>query len=97
MVQDVVWLGYIVCSPDSFEEGFLAIAEFIDNLICDAPKTLELFAIVLKGAGLDENRRSNIVGKSSENRDRLPDSLDSLAFTLYQSSSLPPGPIFTNP
>ena len=45
-----------ICSPEAFEEGFSAIAEFIDDIIFDAPKALELFAIVLKGAGLDENR-----------------------------------------
>ena len=59
------------CSPEAFEEGFLTIAEFIDDIIYDAPKALELFAIVLKGAGLDENRRSTIAAKSLENHDKL--------------------------
>jgi len=64
-----------LCSPTAFEDGFSAIAEFIDDIICDAPKALELFAIVLKGAGLDENRRSSIASKSSENTDKLLDLL----------------------
>ena len=59
------------CLPEAFEEGFLAIAEFIDDIICDAPKALELFAIAVKGAGLGENRNANIAAKSSENHDKL--------------------------
>ena len=59
------------CSPETFEEGFSAIAEFIDDIICDAPKALELFAIVLKGASLDENRLSRIAAKSLDNTDKL--------------------------
>ncbi len=60
-----------ICLPESFEEGFVAIAEIIDDIIYDAPKALDLFAIVIKGAGLDENRLSNIASKSSENSDKL--------------------------
>lgn len=59
------------CTPDAFEEGFSAIAELIDDIIPDAPKALELFAIVLKGAGLDEDRQSRIASKSSDNTDKL--------------------------
>jgi translation initiation factor 4G len=59
------------CSPEAFEEGFSSIAEFIDDIICDAPKALELFATVLKGAGLDETRQSRIAAKSLENTDKL--------------------------
>jgi translation initiation factor 4G len=60
-----------LCAPEAFEEGLGAIAEFIDDIICDAPKALELFAIILKGAGLDENRQASIAAKSSENSDKL--------------------------
>jgi translation initiation factor 4G len=63
------------CSPEAFEEGFSAVAESIDDIICDAPKALELFAIALKGAGLDENRHSRITAKSSDNTDKLLDLL----------------------
>jgi len=48
-----VTLHQEACSPKAFKEGFSAIAEFIYNTICDAPKALEVFAIVLKGADLD--------------------------------------------
>lgn len=60
-----------LCSPEAFEEGFSAIAEFIDDIITDAPKALELFAIILKGAALDENQQSSIAAKSSDNADKL--------------------------
>ena len=29
-----------LCSPEAFEEGFITIAEFIDDIICDAPRHL---------------------------------------------------------
>jgi len=60
-----------ICSSESFEEGFVAVAEIIDNIIYDAPRALDLFAIVIKGAALDESRLLNIASKSSENSDKL--------------------------
>ena len=60
-----------ICPSESFEEGFVAIAEVIDDIIYDAPKALDLFATVMKGAGLDESRLSNIASKSSDNCDKL--------------------------
>ena len=53
-----------LCSPEAFEEGFVAIAEIIDDVLYDAPKALDVFAIALKGAGLDKSRLSNIASKS---------------------------------
>ena len=48
-----VTLHQEACSPKAFKEGFSAIAEFIYNTICDTPKALKVFTIVLKGADLD--------------------------------------------
>jgi translation initiation factor 4G len=59
-----------LCAPETFEEGLGAIAGFIDDIIYDAPKALQLFAIIIKGAGLDESRQSSIAAKSSENNDK---------------------------
>lgn len=60
-----------LCLPEAFEEGFVAIAEIIDDVLYDAPKALDFFSIALKGACLDERSRSNIASKSSENKEKL--------------------------
>jgi translation initiation factor 4G len=57
-----------LCSTESFEEGFTTTAEILDEIVVDAPKAFELMAIMLKGAGLDndERRRSRITSKSKD-------------------------------
>ncbi len=52
-----------LCSPASFEEGFVPTAEVLEDLAIDAPKAFDLMAIMLKGADLDEERRTRIVCK----------------------------------
>ncbi|KAI0795099.1 hypothetical protein C8Q75DRAFT_748900 [Abortiporus biennis] len=54
------------CSPDAFEKGFAGVAEFIDDIVVDSPKAFQLFATMMKGAGLDkdEERRGRLVSKS---------------------------------
>jgi len=59
-----------LCTPAAFEEGFMPTAEIIDDIAIDAPKAFQLFAIMLKGAELDETRRSSIASKSMDS-DRL--------------------------
>lgn len=59
-----------LCTPASFEEGFLNTAEILDDIAIDAPKAYELMAIMMKGADMDEERRIRIAGKSS-NSDKL--------------------------
>lgn len=61
------------CSPHTFEEGFNPTAEFLGDIAIDVPKAPQLFAIMLKGAGLDkdEGRRERIAGKSEDTRDKL--------------------------
>ncbi|EPQ55181.1 hypothetical protein GLOTRDRAFT_61048 [Gloeophyllum trabeum ATCC 11539] len=61
-----------LCTPAAFEEGFMHTAEFIDDIAVDAPKALDLLAIMMKGAGLDkeEERRDRIVNKSMD-KDKL--------------------------
>ena len=53
-----------LCSPAAFEEGFVPTAEIIDDIAIDAPKAFQLFAMMIKGADLDEERRSRIASKS---------------------------------
>ncbi|KAJ3797160.1 ARM repeat-containing protein [Lentinula aff. detonsa] len=60
-----------LCSPSAFEEGFLGVAEFLDDIAIDAPKATDLLAIMIKGADLSEAQRTNIASKSAENGDKL--------------------------
>ena len=53
-----------LCSPAEFEEGFAPIAEIIDDIAIDAPKAFQLFAMMIKGADFDEERRSRVASKS---------------------------------
>ncbi|KAL7277807.1 hypothetical protein ACG7TL_008751 [Trametes sanguinea] len=57
-----------LCSPATFEEGFMPTAEIIDDIAIDAPKALNLFALMLKGAHLheDEERRARLTSKSMD-------------------------------
>ncbi|RPD57735.1 hypothetical protein L227DRAFT_551661 [Lentinus tigrinus ALCF2SS1-6] len=57
-----------LCSPASFEEGFTPTAEILDDIVIDAPKALNLFAIMMKGAHLheDEERRTRLASKSMD-------------------------------
>lgn len=54
------------CSPATFEEGFMPIAEIIDDIVIDVPKAFVLFATIMKGAGLDKDdaRRTRLASKS---------------------------------
>ncbi|KAJ4483536.1 hypothetical protein J3R30DRAFT_1795633 [Lentinula aciculospora] len=60
-----------LCSPSAFEEGFLGVAEFLDDIAIDAPKATDLLAIMIKGADLSEEQRTNIASKSADNGDKL--------------------------
>ncbi|KAF9560955.1 hypothetical protein CPC08DRAFT_455778 [Agrocybe pediades] len=60
-----------LCSPAAFEEGFMPIAELIDDIAIDAPKALQLFALMLKGAKLDEERRTKLASKSMDSEKLL--------------------------
>ncbi|KAF8161297.1 hypothetical protein B0H34DRAFT_796105 [Crassisporium funariophilum] len=53
-------------SPTSFEAGFSPIAEIIDDIAIDAPKAFQLFAVMIKGSNLDEERRSKLALKSMD-------------------------------
>jgi translation initiation factor 4G len=63
-----------LCSQETFEEGFTPCAEIIDDIAIDAPKAFQLFAIMIRGAGLDEERRSRLASKSMDT-DKLLDLL----------------------
>lgn len=51
------------CSLATFEEGFTAVAETLDDVAIDAPKAFNLMAIMLEGSGLDSAGRERVAGK----------------------------------
>ncbi len=55
-----------LCSPQSLEDGFTPTAEILDDIVIDAPKALDLYAAMIKGAHLheDEERRTRLASKS---------------------------------
>lgn len=55
-----------LCSPSSFEEGFNPTAEALEDIVIDSPKAFDLMAMMMKGASLDEERRTRIAGKSED-------------------------------
>lgn len=59
-----------LCSAGAFESGFEPTSEFIYDIAVDAPKAPQLFAQIVKGAGLSEQARQQVASKSS-NSDSL--------------------------
>lgn len=60
-----------MCIPAAFEEGLSPIAEIIDDIAIDAPKAPNYFALMVKGAGLDEERRTRLASKSMDSEQLL--------------------------
>ncbi|KAJ3808227.1 hypothetical protein F5876DRAFT_78948 [Lentinula aff. lateritia] len=61
-----------LCSASAFEEGFLGIAEILDDIAIDAPKATDFLAImIMKAADLGKEQWTNIASKSAENGDKL--------------------------
>ena len=55
-----------LCSAASFEQGLLPLTEIIHDVAIDAPKAFQLFAVMVKGADLDQERLSNLASKSED-------------------------------
>ncbi|KAF9450127.1 ARM repeat-containing protein [Macrolepiota fuliginosa MF-IS2] len=55
-----------LCSPASFEEGVTPVAEVIDDITIDVPKAFRLFAIMIKGAMFDGERRLRLASRSMD-------------------------------
>jgi translation initiation factor 4G len=60
-----------LCSSSSFESGFEPIAEFIYDIALDAPMAPQLFAKMVKAAGLSEQARQQIASKSPDSSEDL--------------------------
>jgi translation initiation factor 4G len=54
-----------LCTPAALEDGLSPISEAIDDIAIDAPKAFILFAIMVKGAGFDEERQTRLASKSA--------------------------------
>lgn len=56
------------CSSETFEAGFMPMAEFLDDIAIDAPNAFKFMAIMLKGAGFDKDEEGlgRIAGKSMD-------------------------------
>jgi translation initiation factor 4G len=55
-----------LCSASAFEEGFIPVAELLDDIAIDAPKAFDLMAIMLRGAKLGDESKNKIAGKSMD-------------------------------
>ena len=55
-----------LCSATSFERGLTPVAEIIDDIAIDAPKAFQLFAMMIKGASLGQERLASLASKSSD-------------------------------
>lgn len=53
-----------LASSAALEEAFSSLAEFLDDIVYDAPKAPNLFALMLKGAGFSDEQRTRITSKS---------------------------------
>ena len=62
-----------LCSISAFEEGFLPIAELLDDIVIDFPEAFQIMATMMKGAGLDkdEERRAKIAQKCMDSNELL--------------------------
>ena len=61
-----------LCSIAAFEEGFLPVTEVLDEIVIDAPKGLQIMAVMMRGVGLDKDveRLARVVQKLT-NGDKL--------------------------
>ncbi|KAI0669667.1 hypothetical protein C8Q78DRAFT_1041469 [Trametes maxima] len=70
LVADLFELAHSknLASPATFEDGFTPTAEIIEDIAIDAPKAIELFAVMVKGAHLheDEERRTRLASSSDK-------------------------------
>ncbi|KAG1737870.1 armadillo-type protein [Suillus paluster] len=60
------------CSFEVFEEGFMPMAEFLDDIAIDAPKAFDYMAVMLRGAGFEkEPERLRRIASKLEDSDKL--------------------------
>ena len=50
-----------LCSISTFGEGFLLVAELLDDIAIDSPKAFQITATTMTGAGLDRDEERRII------------------------------------
>ncbi|KAI5118354.1 hypothetical protein M0805_006755 [Coniferiporia weirii] len=60
-----------LCSPASFEDGFVPTVEILDDIVTYAPRAFDLMAIMMKGAKLDEKLQTRIADKYVDSNKQL--------------------------
>ncbi|KAL0571793.1 hypothetical protein V5O48_010167 [Marasmius crinis-equi] len=60
-----------LASSAALEEAFTSLAEFLDDIVYDAPKAPNYFALMLQGAGFSDEQRTRITSKSEGNGQKV--------------------------
>ncbi|KAJ8078153.1 hypothetical protein PM082_000359 [Marasmius tenuissimus] len=65
-----------VFSLDVLEDVFCSVAGLLDDILCDVPSALELFAVMINGASLSREQRERIASKLEGNGDDFLDRVE---------------------
>ena len=60
-----------LASEAAFEEGFSSLLEFLDDIVVDAPKAVDLMALMMKGVGFSDGVKNSLCAKSAESGEKL--------------------------
>ncbi|KAF7297995.1 hypothetical protein HMN09_01020400 [Mycena chlorophos] len=55
-----------LCTPKVFEEGFMPIAEILEDIVVDAPKARHNLALMMKGVSFDSERTQRLADKTGD-------------------------------
>ncbi|KAF7297932.1 MI domain-containing protein [Mycena chlorophos] len=55
-----------LCTPEMFEEGFMPIAEILEDIAIDAPKAPHNLALMMKGVSFDSERTQRVADKTGD-------------------------------
>ncbi|KAF9501372.1 hypothetical protein BDN71DRAFT_1501095 [Pleurotus eryngii] len=55
-----------LCSPASFEEGFLFVAKFVDYIAFNTPNAWHFMVVMLKGANLDAEAQKRVASRTPD-------------------------------
>ncbi|KAF8918199.1 armadillo-type protein [Mucidula mucida] len=77
-----------LCAPAAFEQGIASVAEFLDDIAIDAPKAPNLLAIMIQGADLSEEQRTQIASKLEGSGAKLLEHTSSARRVLFNHTML---------
>nr|GAT56168.1 predicted protein [Mycena chlorophos] len=55
-----------LCTPEAFEEGFMPIAEILEDIVIDAPKARHNLVLMMKGVSFDSERTQRLADKTDD-------------------------------